>query len=304
MTHHYAEMGNRIMDASIRERDDEKMKSAVNVNVKRGLENHEKHPGGKRGREDVTDKDGSPHFSMKRGRMENEKDDEILAECPLFKNDIQECGSKNVKDLNLDSVRAVSSSSSGSAKRIAEKQVQGGINPSTVGGPPLSKPPAVGGQPLSKPPAVGGPPLSKPPMLGGQPLSNPPAVGGQPLSNPPEVGGQSLSKPPAVGGQPLSKPPPAGGQPLSKPPAAVGGQPLSKPRAVGGQPLSKPPAVGGQPLSKPPAVGGQSLIKPPAVGGQSLSNPLKRYLPANFVSMNEYTGNNYWSEPFHKEIVR
>ena len=225
MTHHYDEMGNRIIDASIRERDDEKMKSAVNVNVKRGLENHEKHPGGKRGREDVTDKDGSPHLSMKRGRMENEKkDDEILAVCPLSKNKIQECGSKNVKDLNLDSVRAVSSSS-GSTKRIAEKQVQGGINPSTVGGPPMSKPPAVGGQPLS----------------------NPPAVGGQPLSNP---------------------------------------------LAVGGQPLSNPPAVGGQPLSNPPTLPKQH------------QNSLTSYLPANFVSLNEYTGNNYWSEPFHKEMVR
>ena len=204
MTHDYAEMGNRIMDASIRERDDEKMKSAVNVNVKRGLENHEKHPGGKRGREDVTDKEGSPHFSMKRGRMENEKDDEILTLCPLNKNDIQECGSKKVKDLNLDSVRAVSSSSSsGSAKRIADKQVQGGINPSTVGG-----------------------------------------------------------------------------------------QPLSKPAAVGGQPMSNPPAVGGQPLSNPPTLTKQH------------QNSLTSYLPANFVSLNEYTGNNYWSEPFHKEMIR
>ena len=259
MTHDYAEMGNRIMDASIRERDDEKMKSAVNVNVKRGLENHEKHPGGKRGREDVTDKEGSPHFSMKRGRMENvenDKDDEILTLCPLNKNDIQES-----KDLNLDSVRAVSSSSSsssGSAKRIADKQVQGGINPSTVGG---------------------------------QPLSKPAAVGGQPMSNPPAVGGQPLSKPPAVGGQPLSKP------------QAVGGQPLSKPPAVGGKPLSKPPAVGGQPQSKPPAVGGQPLSNPPTLTKQH-QNSLTSYLPANFVSLNEYTGNNYWSEPFHKEMIR
>ena len=249
MTHHFDELGNRI--------NDEKMKNAVHIDVKRELEDHEKHPGGKRGREDVTDKDGSPHLSMKRGRMENEKDDQIPAVCLLSKKEIQESGSK---ELNLESVRTVSSSN-GSAGRIAEKQVQGGIKPFTVGGQPLSKPP----------PVVGGQPLSKPPPAGGQPLSKPPA---------------------AVGGQPLSKPP------------AVGGQPLSKPRAVGGQPLSKPPAVGGQPLSKPPAVGGQSLIKPPAVGGQSLSNPLKRYLPANFVSMNEYTGNNYWSEPFHKEIVR